>query len=711
MNKGLKAFAVLSLFGLGLVSVAGCGEDITPTLSISVDGTAVVNGGSVKVTEAKSFKLTATVTDAPETYTVTWGTNSASAFEFSATTGTEITATATKAGTNYQIFAQLEGDASTRSTINVAVDAATRSYTISVDTSEAKTSFFAGDQFTSDGLIVTQNEIVNGEVADSYTIANDQYTLSIAEGTVLTEEGTKTITVTPTDTSIAPVTYEISIGKSYIFDLASDMQNIIENGYTEYTVVQDGQQYYLMPYTIDDNQYYLNGDTSKLYHQADGQVDVYSLGVTQDQRAYALTYENIVWTNRKAETSLRTYVERIAPNDVTLRDWDEDLQLDLSNGANGVVVADGDAKAFFNNAFNETYYTLGSNNTVVANYYDVEIEPVQDFAGVYFAYFLDNTGEAVNGHIFGRLQEDATSMLSELNSIISKKPSGQYIDVSDGFVESNIDFAFNDLAGADYFVYTSAGFGDTYYITPDFVEAVYDQEVADILGHPFISTGYYNVKEQSKIEIGGEAITYNPGAAMFTVAYNEQNQVGYGFGAPENSVDFNTVNKGWSVGPGLVAEDFGYWSLDTIIESEFTDGVSNFPGFTLNYSYYDNTFDVVDTLEKIGFGAGSLSVKNDQGQTISLYERGFTGTPTKIGLDLSLIPMDGGNALGPVSLTFYGLVDGEEIAIESFSFVDSSYFATEATLDSYVAKMLADSPFVQLGLADLFVPVASAAQN
>ena len=211
MKKSLKALAVLSLFGLGLGSVTACGGS-SKSITISVNGTAVGNGESVNVTETSIFTLNATVDNGSEDDVVVWSTNSPSAITFSSHSGAEITATAnTPTTTGWVVAATLESDSTVTTAITVIVDEATRTYSISVDTTSAKTTFFQGETFSTQGLVVNETEYINGTEGDTVELGSSEYTTSIAVGTTLDTLGSQTVTVTSNVDESLTATYVINV--------------------------------------------------------------------------------------------------------------------------------------------------------------------------------------------------------------------------------------------------------------------------------------------------------------------------------------------------------------------------------------------------------------------------------------------------------------------------------------------------------------------
>ena len=206
MKKSFKALAVLSLFGLGLGSVTACGNS-SKTISISVNGESVPEGG-VHLSELSTVTFSASVLNGSDSDVVKWSTNATNVITFESTTGTEVKADLDSASTTgWVVTASLENDPTITSSILVFIDEVTKTYGITVDTTNAKTNYLRGDTFTSENLIVNETVFVNGEPKKYYEIGKEEYTLSISEGSELTEVGTFDVKVTATDTSLGETTY------------------------------------------------------------------------------------------------------------------------------------------------------------------------------------------------------------------------------------------------------------------------------------------------------------------------------------------------------------------------------------------------------------------------------------------------------------------------------------------------------------------------
>lgn len=702
MKKGFKTLTVLSLFGLGLGGLVGCGGSSTPdkTISISLDGTAIENGGSTHVDEGATFTLTATVNGGDTTDTVTWGTDAPTAFEFSATSGNEVSVKAnTPTTAGWTIYAELESDSSVRSTVKVFVDEATKTYSLTLDTSEAKTTYLEGESFTADGLIVNVTEYLNGVAGDSYEIGSDEYTLSLAEGTVLTEVGTQTVTVTPNDTSIAAQTYEIVVNTNPAYSFFEAMNKIPTEGYVEYVTDNGGTLY---PYVVTTSDWSVDFSFQRIYHKTSSQIDRYSFDI--DDEGYPLvTYTGFAYTNKEPETDFKTVIDRTTVNGVSLLDWDSSYEDGVTVSDGSLVLSD-EAQVFFNNVYNQGTYEQTSSGSVEFVPYDVTITPVQldDSYTVYMVLFSYD-GQNVSGNIIGLNDSISLSQVQIFEDVIDEKDPSNYSDESADYYETDVEYVLKDLAGADYFSYYSNYFYDTMVLTPDFIEADLDQEVAGMLGIPYAAVGYYNLKDDSTLEsTTGETTQFNAGV----VPYEIGSDGGLALGDSDGTTSFDEVKKSASWGgiDGVTTEDaYKYWQLDTIYESAFTAGSQTYSGVVYKYSIYDNSADIFEILSSLEFGVGSFTFTDpDTKESASYYELVYGDAKLYgITLSLSLVEMNGSYAIGPTDFMVMGeLEDGSVGALDIFSMINSTYFTNVSPEDITTGTFGS-----QLG--DLFTPVAS----
>ena len=279
--KKMRLIAAMSLVGLGLSGLSGCGElpggetnDTTKaSISISVNGTAVEANGSVTVDELTPFTLKATVNNGDADDVVSWGSSTASAFTFSSSTGLETTATANYASsTPIQLFAQLQDDASVKTTVNVTINPAELTYKLSVDTSAMDLSYDLGDTFSSDGLVVILTGYAGETAQDPVEIGSDEYELSIADGTVLETAGQVEVTVTADEYEAQPAKFSITVEDNPLYPLQRNLAALEEENSLTNIEYSNGSQTPTYSSTVSSwNGFALNTDTHSLYQEtADG---------------------------------------------------------------------------------------------------------------------------------------------------------------------------------------------------------------------------------------------------------------------------------------------------------------------------------------------------------------------------------------------------------------------------------------------------------
>ena len=183
MKRNVKALAILSLFGLGLASVTSCGPQ-GPSITISVDGEEVENGGIATVSQGIDFKLSANIYGGAEGETVRWSTNATSVFTFSSTTENDVTASANEAtNQGYTIRATLASDSSITASITLMVNPSEMSYKIYVDTTDAQVNYGTGESFTSDGLVVgVQQYAGDTPTSNRYDLGEEEYIYNFSYG-------------------------------------------------------------------------------------------------------------------------------------------------------------------------------------------------------------------------------------------------------------------------------------------------------------------------------------------------------------------------------------------------------------------------------------------------------------------------------------------------------------------------------------------------
>ena len=273
--KKMKLIAAMSLVGLGLSGLSGCSNSAVEetSISISVNGTAVEANGNVSVDELTPFTLKATVNNGGADDVVSWGSSTPNAFTFSSLTGLETTATANYASsTPITIFAQLQDDASVKTTINVTVNSVELTYKLSVDTSEMDLSYDLGDTFSSDGLVVMLTGYAGETAQDPVEIGSDEYELSIADGTVLETAGQVEVTVTADEYEAEPAKFSITVEDNPLYPLQRNLAALKdENSLTTIEYSNGSQSPTYSSMVSSWNGFALNTGTKSLYQEtADG---------------------------------------------------------------------------------------------------------------------------------------------------------------------------------------------------------------------------------------------------------------------------------------------------------------------------------------------------------------------------------------------------------------------------------------------------------
>ena len=273
--KKMKLIAAMSLVGLGLSGLSGCSNSAVEetSISISVNGTAVEANGNVSVDELTPFTLKATVNNGGADDVVSWGSSTPNAFTFSSLTGLETTATANYASsTPITLFAQLQDDASVKTTINVTVNPVELTYKLSVDTSEMDLSYDLGDTFSSDGLVVMLTGYAGETAQDPVEIGSDEYELSIADGTVLETAGQVEVTVTADEYEAEPAKFSITVEDNPLYPLQRNLAALKdENSLTTIEYSNGSQSPTYSSMVSSWNGFALNTGTKSLYQEtADG---------------------------------------------------------------------------------------------------------------------------------------------------------------------------------------------------------------------------------------------------------------------------------------------------------------------------------------------------------------------------------------------------------------------------------------------------------
>ena len=109
--------------------------------------------------------------------------------------------------------------------------------TLLLDTKRVITDYVEGDKFDPTNLVVKKVVETDGVKADPITLKEDEYTLSIEAGQVL-KLTDKSVTVTPKDTAIKPVSFQIKVTEA----LPTVLDRLIElKATTNYLVGVDGE--------------------------------------------------------------------------------------------------------------------------------------------------------------------------------------------------------------------------------------------------------------------------------------------------------------------------------------------------------------------------------------------------------------------------------------------------------------------------------------
>ncbi len=169
-----------------------------------------ISKSAVKLTEGQTTTIYATSKDSSE---ITWTSDSTNVLTISSSTsasGSEVTLTAVKSGScTLTAKATIDGttySASCYVTVNAPQTDSLSSITL--DTTNVKKDFEIGEQFTSNGLVVTANYTMSG----SKTVTD--YSISTPD---LSTVGTKTVTVSYTDNNVTKTaSYNINVDEEHI---------------------------------------------------------------------------------------------------------------------------------------------------------------------------------------------------------------------------------------------------------------------------------------------------------------------------------------------------------------------------------------------------------------------------------------------------------------------------------------------------------------
>lgn len=246
MKKGfVRGLSTIALFSLGLSLLTSCSDG---SLELKASSTTLYAGLEYTVTAELND-----VKDENEGGTFTFTFDSATNFDYSVSDNV-VTFTATNTG-SYKVSASyVKGDYKLESTLNLNILEPTKTYTLGVDTTNMKTSYKQGELFSTTGLNVYKTLYLNGtETTTKTTLDESSYTLSITNNTLLTELGTKEVTVTPTDTSLGTAKFNIEVLESTAYLIDELLLNL---GYN-YTA---GELYngHVYPYYLINDNYIVN---------------------------------------------------------------------------------------------------------------------------------------------------------------------------------------------------------------------------------------------------------------------------------------------------------------------------------------------------------------------------------------------------------------------------------------------------------------------
>lgn len=275
IKKHARLLAVLTVFGLGLGTIASCGTGASASpITLSCDSKEINLNETFEAKLGKYYTFEASIDTEknPELKDagIVFSNDAESAFEFSAD-GNYLEFAAIKTG-SFTISASVKGDETTKVNVKLHVsDVATKEYKATVDTTAAKLIFKQGDAFTSEGIVVYKTLVVDGEPSAVRSVLDaSEYTVSIPEGKILeSKQSALEVKITPNDTNLEPVTYTIKVTSNPAYRINSFFSGLAENNYGIYTVNQNssGQLYVYPTFGINEN-YIVNYDGSMAYSVA-----------------------------------------------------------------------------------------------------------------------------------------------------------------------------------------------------------------------------------------------------------------------------------------------------------------------------------------------------------------------------------------------------------------------------------------------------------
>ena len=272
IKKHARLLTVLTVFGLGLGSIASCGTGASASpITLSCDSKEINLNETFEAKLGKYYTFEASIDSEknPELKDaeIVFSNDAESAFEFSAD-GNYLEFAAIKTG-SFTISASVKGDETTKVNVKLHVsDVATKEYKATVDTTAAKLIFKQGDAFTSEGIVVYKTLVVDGEPSAVRSVLDaSEYTVSIPEGKILeSKQSALEVKITPNDTNLETVTYTIKVTSNPAYRINSFFSGLAENNYGIYTVNQNssGQLYVYPTFGINEN-YIVNYDGSMAY--------------------------------------------------------------------------------------------------------------------------------------------------------------------------------------------------------------------------------------------------------------------------------------------------------------------------------------------------------------------------------------------------------------------------------------------------------------
>lgn len=272
IKKHARLLSVLTVFGLGLGSIASCGTGASSSpITLTCDSKEINLSETFEAKLGKYYTFEANIDTEknPEFKDagIVFSNDAESAFEFSAD-GNYLEFAAIKTG-SFTIFASVKGDETTKVNVKLHVsDVAKKEYKATVDTTAAKLIFKQGDAFTSEGIVVYKTLVVDGEPSAVRSVLDaSEYTVSIPEGKILeSKQSALEVKITPNDTNLEPVTYTIKVTSNPAYRINSFFSDLAENNYGIYTVNQNssGQLYVYPTFGINEN-YIVNYDGSMAY--------------------------------------------------------------------------------------------------------------------------------------------------------------------------------------------------------------------------------------------------------------------------------------------------------------------------------------------------------------------------------------------------------------------------------------------------------------